>query len=267
LDGPFRETLFQRTHGHPFFTVELLREMQERRDLVRDDAGMWVAGPTVDWETLPARVEAAIARHIGRLPEPLQEALKVASVEGESFIAEAIAKVQGIDGQRFVRQLSTVADRTHKLVHSEGPERQGYQVLSHYRFSHSLYQSYLYRCLDATELLYLHEALGHALEEIYVGRTEEIAVQLAYHFGAAELLEGAIAYLQLAAPGHAFLGPRRGHCSPLPSFDAAGTLTQEFRTRPLRIEAPTCIGHVIQCDKRVVGPGGRTGLSSGAYTL
>ncbi|MEZ4555680.1 MAG: hypothetical protein R2854_04370 [Caldilineaceae bacterium] len=66
----FRAKLFQRTQGHPLFTVELLRDMEERGDLVQDSAGNWVEERTVDWEALPARVEAVISRRIGRRPRP-----------------------------------------------------------------------------------------------------------------------------------------------------------------------------------------------------
>jgi predicted ATPase len=82
--GPsFRQMLYRQTHGHPLFTIELLRGMQERGDLVRDPKGHWAEGPALEWETLPARVEAAIGERIGRLAQPLRAALRVASVEGE----------------------------------------------------------------------------------------------------------------------------------------------------------------------------------------
>lgn len=59
--GPaFRETLFRHTKGHPLFTIELLRDMQERGSLVQDEAGQWVEGGTLDWSSLPVRVEAVI---------------------------------------------------------------------------------------------------------------------------------------------------------------------------------------------------------------
>ena len=55
--GPaFREALFNRTGGHALFTVELLREMQERGDVRQDEHGQWIEGPAIDWSTLPARV-------------------------------------------------------------------------------------------------------------------------------------------------------------------------------------------------------------------
>ena len=56
LGQNFRASLFKHTQGHPLFTVELLRAMQDRGDLIKDENGRWVQGPTLDWNTLPARV-------------------------------------------------------------------------------------------------------------------------------------------------------------------------------------------------------------------
>ena len=42
LDAAFRQELFARTEGHPLFTVELLRTLEERGDLVKDASGRWV---------------------------------------------------------------------------------------------------------------------------------------------------------------------------------------------------------------------------------
>jgi tetratricopeptide (TPR) repeat protein len=68
--GPaFREMLYRQTRGHALFTIELLRGLKERGDLIQDPEGRWVQGPALDWETLPARVEAVIAERIGRLAE------------------------------------------------------------------------------------------------------------------------------------------------------------------------------------------------------
>jgi DNA-binding SARP family transcriptional activator len=44
LDEAFRQALFRRTGGHPLFTIELLRAMQARGDLVQDEAQGWVEG-------------------------------------------------------------------------------------------------------------------------------------------------------------------------------------------------------------------------------
>jgi DNA-binding SARP family transcriptional activator/predicted ATPase len=195
LGRSFREKLYSRTRGHPLFTVELLRGMQERGDLVRDPEGRWVEGPALDWETLPARVEAATAERIGRLAQPLQRALRVASVEGKDFTAEVVARLLGTDERDMVQLLSGELDRKHRLVRSQAIHRLGSRRLSRYRFRHDLFQKYLYGKLDDVERAYLHEDVGNVLEELYGDQASEIAVQLAWHFQQAGVAEKAVHYL------------------------------------------------------------------------
>lgn len=198
LDKAFREAIFRHTQGHPLFTVELIGEMYERHDIYQDEAGRWRASETIDWQTLPARVEGVIERRISRLEEELQAVLTVASVEGEIFTAEVVARVQQMDERRLVQQLSRDLDKRHRLVTAQALERLGQQRLSFYRFRHHLFQHYLYHTLDATERAYLHEAVGMALENLSGSQTERVAVQLAHHFEQAGLTEKVINYLYQA---------------------------------------------------------------------
>ena len=54
--------------------------------------------------------------------------------------------------------------------------------LSRYRFSHFLVQQHLYQELGDSERRLLHRRVGEALERLYEGRLEEVAVELARHF-------------------------------------------------------------------------------------
>ncbi|MGD9316396.1 MAG: BTAD domain-containing putative transcriptional regulator, partial [Anaerolineae bacterium] len=114
LGAAFREMLYRQTRGHPLFTIELLRGLQEQGDLVQDPEGCWIVGAALDWQTLPARVEAVIAERIGRLAEPLRAELRVASVEGETFTAEVVARVQAASEGEVVGRLSHDLDRRHR---------------------------------------------------------------------------------------------------------------------------------------------------------
>ena len=196
LGDAFREALHQHTLGNPLFTHELLHGMQERGDLIQDGEGKWIEGPELDWDTMPVRVEAVVAERIGRLPPSSRELLSAGSVEGETFTAEVVARVQGSGERDTVRCLSETLDRQHRLVSAKGIRRLGSQLLSQYRFRHILFQKYLYTCLDPVERVYLHERVGTALEELYQDReTESISVQLARHFEEAGIPEKAIHYL------------------------------------------------------------------------
>jgi predicted ATPase len=195
LGAGFRTTLYRQTRGHPLFTVELLRGMQERGDLVPDDEGRWVEGPSLDWERLPARVEAVIAERVDRLDAPSQAALRVASVEGETFTAEVVARVLTTDAREVITCLSGELEGRHRLVRAQEIQRLGAQRLSRYRFRHIQFQNYLYHSLDPVERAHLHEAVGSALEGLYGEERDEIALPLARHFQEAGIAEKGVAYL------------------------------------------------------------------------
>ena len=200
LGVPFHQMLYRQTRGQPLFTIELLRGMQERGDLVQDQEGLWVEGPSLDWETLPARVEAVVAERIGRLAQPLQAALQVASVEGEVFTAEVVAQVRGTDEQETLAHFSRVLDRRHRLVRAQSILRMNGQLLSSYRFRHILSQKFLYSSLDEVERVHLHEQVGTALEGLHESQEQlaAIAPQLARHFQEARITDKAIEYLRQA---------------------------------------------------------------------
>lgn len=195
LDDSFREAMFQRTKGHPLFTVELLRALQEQGDLVQDEAGMWTAGLNLDWNILPARIEAVIARRVDRLPQELRQLLAVASVEGESFSVEVIALVQAIAIRPLLRQLSQELDRHYRLVREQGEMHLGSQSITRYQFRHNLFQQYLYHQLSAAERRHVHGEIAAALEQIGGEDLDTLAVALAYHYLAAGDAARAVPYL------------------------------------------------------------------------
>jgi DNA-binding SARP family transcriptional activator/tetratricopeptide (TPR) repeat protein/energy-coupling factor transporter ATP-binding protein EcfA2 len=198
LLGPsFREMLFKQTAGHPLFTVELLRGLQDRGDLIKDQNGNWVEGPELNWEKIPGRIEAVIAERIGRLKQPMKEVLRVASVEGEVFTAEILAKILEIDPREMLSCLSTELEKKHRLIKADSIQRRNGQLLSSYRFQHNLFQKYLYSSMDEIERVHLHENVGRALEDLYKDKEGKfsIAPQLVRHFREARIVPKEIDYL------------------------------------------------------------------------
>ena len=198
LDETFRKTLLWHTGGNPLLIVELLQHMRERGDVARDDQGRWIEALSVDWSLLPARVEGVVEERIRRLKEEQRESLTVASVEGVNFTAEVVGEVQGLRARQVVRGLSGELAKKHHLVEAQGTERVAGQRLSRYRFRHHLFQRYLYDVLDPIEQTYLHEDVGLVLEELYGDQDDQIAVQLARHFTAADVPEKARHYLRIS---------------------------------------------------------------------
>lgn len=182
LGYDFRQALAHHTGGNPLFVVELLRHLQEHRQLIKNRDSEWCEAAAIDWGVLPVRVEGVIEERLLRLGPDGRETLAVASVEGQSFTAEVIAQIRKADDRETIRRLSTEMSRQHHLVGAAGVERTGSRRLSRYQFRHSLFQKYLYLAMDEIERSYLHEDVGNTLEAFYAGRLDDVTVQLARHF-------------------------------------------------------------------------------------
>jgi adenylate cyclase len=205
LSDEFRQVLFQHTKGHPLFTIELLRDMQERGALVQDEQGRWLEGPLLDWEDLPDRVEGIIEERISRLEAALRDILSVASVEGQDFTAQVIARVEEMRERELLRVLSQELEKRHRLVREREDVKLGQQFLARYQFAHALFQQYLYNELGAGERRMLHGEIAALLEELYRGHSEGISVQLARHYTEAGHDERAAYYLLQAGDAAARL--------------------------------------------------------------
>jgi DNA-binding SARP family transcriptional activator/predicted ATPase len=199
LGSAFRQALYDHTGGNPLFTVELLRSFERRGALVQDEARHWIEAPGLDWDHVPARVEAVIAGHLAGLPDEDRALLQAASIQGEQFAAEVAARVLGWDEEAAIGRLSGPLRTSHRLVQADRLERlpSSGQRVSHYRFRHLLVQRSAYGSLDAVARARLHEATGRALEAIYAPpagaplpgaegeRPAGLAAELARHYEAA----------------------------------------------------------------------------------
>ncbi len=184
-----------------------------------------------------------IETRVRRLDPELREALEVASVEGETFTAQVVARVQGMDERSLLARLDRDGDQRHRLVQEQGIKRVGDQRLSIYRFRHNLFQRYLYSVLGEARRAYLHEDVGNALEALHgdaAGATPalragaSVAVELAGHFEAAGMAEKAVPYLyqagqcaiQMAANDEALVFLSRG-IELLPAMPAGAARSQQ----------------------------------------
>ncbi|MCH7899147.1 MAG: AAA family ATPase, partial [Proteobacteria bacterium] len=194
LGEEFRNALLQRTRGHPLFATELLREMQQRGDLVQNSDAQWIEGDSLDWGALPARVEGVIEERINRLRDDVKDMLTIASVEGETFTAQVIGRLREMTERELLKTLSQEVDRQHRLVIEEGSARVGNTRISQFRFRHHMFQKYLYGALGESERELLHEYVAAVLESLYGDEVHTIAVQLALHYQQAHIEDKAASF-------------------------------------------------------------------------
>jgi len=198
LSRDFKALLFKHTKGHPLFTVELLRYFQDTGILTRDATGRWLQTRPIVLDELPARVEAVLEERVERLAPELQEILSCASVIGQTFAAQVLAKVAGIDERQLLQRLTRELVRHLRLLEESGVTEIERRRLYNFAFRHILLQQHIYSDLTGFERELLHRDTGLCLEELYGESADEIAVQLAWHFLEAHEDEKAIEYLEKA---------------------------------------------------------------------
>ncbi|OGO14008.1 MAG: hypothetical protein A2Y53_04565 [Chloroflexi bacterium RBG_16_47_49] len=195
LNDAFRQELHRRTQGHPLFTVQLLRNLQERGEILLDEQGCWIVSTKLNWGNLPPQVEGIIGERIGRLDRELQDLLLLASVEGEQFTVQVLERVLGKPERVILRQLSRELEKRHRLVQELGETYIGGQCLVRFRFVHTLIQQYMYHQLGVAERVSLHKEIAETLEVIYKNNLNDVAVPLARHYWEARVREKAVIYL------------------------------------------------------------------------
>jgi class 3 adenylate cyclase/tetratricopeptide (TPR) repeat protein len=174
--------------GNPFFLEELTRAVLEIRDLrsfVADNTGR----PSASLQ-LPTTVQGVVLARIDRLSDDLKQILQIASVVGRVFGVNVLAQVTG-DQSALERSLVQLEQLDFVYLASPAPERQ-------YSFKHALSQQAVYDALLRARREVLHEQVARAIETLHVGRFEEVAELLAYHYTRSPNADKAATYLDLA---------------------------------------------------------------------
>ena len=195
LDEDFRRAFLDASRGHALFTAELFRSLIDRGVLEQDDEGRWRCTSPLEITDFPARIEGVIEERLSRLDPESAEILRLASVEGERFTAQVVARMLDVDERSVVRRIATELMERHGLVEEAGETRAGRTFLNRYRFRHALFQQYLYQRLTTGEKRILHGDALHALEAIHGSDLSTVAIALARHAREARLDEVAVSYL------------------------------------------------------------------------
>src|SRR6516165_11721574 len=172
------EEIVTKADGNPFFLEQLALHPGEARDL-RSDL------------MVPNTIHEVVMARIDRLPEGTKQLLQIASVIGREFSLRLLRLVWVGAGslEILLRELSHL-EFVYERVETEG---------TIYVFRHALTQETAYGSLLERHRRAYHGVVGGALEELYRGRTDEVAELLAFHFERSDEAEKSVDYAILAA--------------------------------------------------------------------
>src|SRR6516225_7505058 len=172
------EDIVTKADGNPFFLEQLALHPGEARDL-RSDL------------MVPNTIHEVVMARIDRLPEGTKQLLQIASVIGREFSLALLRAVWEGTGSldNLLNELSDL-----EIVYERVDAEEAIYV-----FRHALTQETAYGSLLERHRRAYHGVVGGALEQLYPGRTDEIAELLAFHFGRSDEAEKSVDYAILAA--------------------------------------------------------------------
>ena len=189
--GPqkFSSWLANHSGGNPFFALETLKNLFERKFLQSKD-GNWhseLDDITQDYSELdvPTSISEVIERRLSRLAEVTQRVLQAASVIGQGFTPKVLAQVVGLSEWGVVEALEQ--SETSNLTQGE-------------TFQHDLLRQSIYAGLPAVRRKLLHSQVASAITN------NADALIVAEHYKQADELDQAIPFYMQASQNYVAKG-------------------------------------------------------------
>ncbi|MFK7809130.1 MAG: tetratricopeptide repeat protein, partial [Saprospiraceae bacterium] len=192
----FHEFLVKTSNGNPFYLEQILAYFEESELVILKD-GLWdVKDSDIK---LPSSMNAVLTARIDRLSTLVKETVKAAAVIGREFELPILTEVMR-QNEAFVEKNGNVMTVLKEQVRS-AEAGQIWSALSElrYMFKHSLMRETVYDMQLHARLRKLHLLIGSAIEKLYPKTIEEKYVDLAFHYGQAEIEDKTTEYLEKAA--------------------------------------------------------------------
>jgi tetratricopeptide (TPR) repeat protein len=188
--------IHRKSEGHPLFATGAVQILVERGNLARENGAWKLAVPLSQLELdVPVTVRSMIEKKVALLTDDQRQTLQYASIEGEVFTSAVLGALLEADELELEERLDKIS-KGHRLIQTEGEEElPDGSLATVYRFSHALYQNFLYDQLLTKRKALLHRRAGEILERAYAGESGRVAGALATHFERGRDFEKAIRYL------------------------------------------------------------------------
>ncbi len=190
LDSILEKKIVEKTGGNPFFMEEMVRDLLDRRDLVKE-GDRYVCSRPIEQCAVPETVQGVLAARMDRLSEDLKQTMQVASVIGRDFAFRLLKSIMEL-GEELRARLTNLVGLEILYEKALYPELE-------YIFKNALTQEVAYESLLKQRRQEIHGRIARAIEELYANRLEPHYELLAHHYERSGKAEKAIEYLMLAA--------------------------------------------------------------------
>jgi predicted ATPase len=163
----FLEGVYRETDGNPFFIEEVCKALVESGQVFYTDEGWDRVG--MDELEIPQGIQVAVESRLTKLPDEVQEALRMAAVLGREFDYEVLIEASDLDEDAIIDAIE-MADSAQMV--QEGRED------TLYEFVHALVPQSIRENTHRLRLRKLHKRAAAAYEKVQPENYES----LAYHY-------------------------------------------------------------------------------------
>lgn len=180
----------QRSQGNPLFARAIAEHLIAEQHIVRMEAGSeprWeLRSSFEEMESgVPAGLAQVIECEMERLSAAEQNMLEAASLMGISFPVWAVAAALDEAVSAAEEACDRLARHVHFIEHAGTDELPDGTRSEFYVFVHHLYRDAIYRRQPAMRRALRHARIADRLREIFAGREECVAREIALHYEAA----------------------------------------------------------------------------------
>src|SRR5438477_1727652 len=149
----FRDAIYQRSEGNPFFTEELLKALVESGGIYYNAESGWQRKPIAELG-IPSSIREAVRARVDQLSPEARQTLAAASVIGHGFSFDVLRAVRGLDEAVLEAQIREFIEQQLVSETTSGDD---------YAFRHALTREVVYEDLLVRERKRLHRATADVL--------------------------------------------------------------------------------------------------------
>ena len=171
LKDEFYDKIYRETEGIPLYLIETIKLMIDEGNIAME-GGKWKIKGNIEELGIPKKIYDVIRRRIDRLKEEDKEILEIASVIGEEFTTDILARVLDMRKIEILKRISNI-EKKYMLICSYNRT---------YKFSHEKIREVLYEDILPELREEYHRIIGESMEELHRENIDEYIEDIGYHY-------------------------------------------------------------------------------------
>ena len=187
VSDEFTDFIFVKTDGNPFYIVEVLKLLKEKKLIFRDERGSWDRKP-IEEIGIPSSIGSFIKERLSSLDDITIDLLSIASVIGYEFDVDVLESISGIVDDEFEKIIENSIKRKVVYERKTGPGE--FRLF----FSNPQLHDYLYENMSMFKKRKLHSKIASTMESLYGTEDHDLFQDLARHYLESGNLQKALDY-------------------------------------------------------------------------